>query len=101
MKGFLGGKRLQNNGEVIAGVRHWIHKPLKTSSETGITKLPVGTSALQSTGTTVKQCVKVFHCVVNKFFRNESSFNFEVPRINPQIANIIKICPVGTELLYG
>jgi hypothetical protein len=31
MKRFLGGKRLQNNGEVIAGVQRWIHEPPKPS----------------------------------------------------------------------
>jgi hypothetical protein len=40
MKGLLGGKRFQNNGEVIAGVQHWIQAPPKTFSEIGIKKLP-------------------------------------------------------------
>ncbi|GFG36895.1 hypothetical protein Cfor_08700 [Coptotermes formosanus] len=40
MKGFLGGKRFQNNGDVIAGVQHWTQEPLKTPSETGIKELP-------------------------------------------------------------
>jgi hypothetical protein len=40
MKGYLGGKRFENNGEVIAGVQHWIQEPLKTFFEIGITKLP-------------------------------------------------------------
>jgi hypothetical protein len=40
MKGFLGDKRFQNNGEVIAGMQHCIQEPPKTFFETGIKKLP-------------------------------------------------------------
>jgi transposase len=40
MKRFLGGKRFQNNDEVIAAVQSWIHKQPKTFFETGIKKLP-------------------------------------------------------------
>ncbi|GFG39843.1 hypothetical protein Cfor_08823, partial [Coptotermes formosanus] len=39
-KGFLGGKRFQNNGDIIAGVRRWIQEPPKTFSGTGINKFP-------------------------------------------------------------
>jgi transposase len=40
MKKVLGGKRFQNNDEVIAAVQSWIHEQLKTFFETGIKKLP-------------------------------------------------------------
>jgi hypothetical protein len=54
----VGGKRFQNNGEVIAGVQRWIQVPPKPFFETGIKKLPEGgTSALQSTGAIMKSIV--------------------------------------------
>jgi hypothetical protein len=40
MKRVLGGKRFQNNDEVIATVQSWIHKQQKTFFETGNKKLP-------------------------------------------------------------
>jgi hypothetical protein len=40
MKRVLGGKRFQNNDEVIAAVPSWIHKQPKSFFETGIKKRP-------------------------------------------------------------
>jgi hypothetical protein len=40
MKRVLGGKRFQNNDEVIAHVQSWKHKQPKTFFETVIKKLP-------------------------------------------------------------
>jgi hypothetical protein len=81
VKGFLGGKIFQNNGEVIAGVQQWIHKPAKNFSETGIDKLPGSWHKCIAVNRdhTEKQCEKLFHCVVNKSFRNKFSFKFQCP----------------------
>jgi hypothetical protein len=81
IKQFLGHKRFQNNGEVIAGVQCWIHEPLKTFSETGIKTLPKSWHKCIAVNRdyTEKQCVKLFHSVVNKFFRNQFLFRFECP----------------------
>ncbi|GFG35968.1 hypothetical protein Cfor_02932 [Coptotermes formosanus] len=58
MKGFLGGKRFQSNGEVIAAVQCWIQEPPKPSLKLELRCFQqVGTSAFQSTGTTLKSSV--------------------------------------------
>jgi hypothetical protein len=82
MKVFLGTKRFQNNGEVIAGVRPWIQEPAKTFPETGIKKLPESWHKCVAANRDYveKQCVKLFHCVVNIFFRNAFSLDLKVPR---------------------
>jgi hypothetical protein len=55
MKGFLGGMRFQNNGEVMAGVQRWIQESLKPFLKLKLRSFQkVDTSALQSTGTTLK-----------------------------------------------
>jgi hypothetical protein len=81
MKAFLGGKRFQNNGEVIAGVQRWIHEPPKTFSETGLKNFPESWYKCIAVNRdyTAKQCVKLSHCVANKFFRTEFSFKIERP----------------------
>jgi hypothetical protein len=81
MKGFLEGKRFRNNDEVIAAVQYWIHEQPKTFFETGIKKLPEYWHKCMSVkGDYIeKLCVKLFHFIVNKFFRYIFSFQFERP----------------------
>jgi hypothetical protein len=79
MKRVLGGKRFRNNDEVIAAVQSWIHKQPKTFFETGIKKLPERWHKCMAVNRDYieKQRVIRFHFIVNKFFKNEFSFNFE------------------------
>jgi hypothetical protein len=81
MKRILGGKRFWNNDEVIAAVQSWIHKQSETFFETGIKKLPECWHKCMTVNRDYieKQCVRLFHFVVNKFFRNKFSFKFEQP----------------------
>jgi hypothetical protein len=62
-------------------VQHWIQEPPNTFCDTGIKKLPESWRKCIAVNRnyTEKQCVKLFHGVVNKLFRNEFSFKFEVP----------------------
>jgi hypothetical protein len=64
-------------------MQRWRQEAPKTFVETGIKKLPESWhKCIAVNGDyTEKQCEKLFHCVVNKFFRNGFPFIFERPRI--------------------